>query len=115
MGKKESNFERGGRRDGEEPMPGKKKYKVGRSQDSHVRGGGFDLREVLNETMADLPPREQGILRRRFGLDGDEPQTLGQIAVDLGITAERVRQLQNAALGRIKKPSKLRRLQAFVE
>lgn len=74
-----------------------------------------DLREVLNETMADLPPREQGILRRRFGLDGDEPQTLGQIAVDLGITAERVRQLQNAAIGRIKKPSKLRRLQAFVE
>jgi RNA polymerase sigma factor (sigma-70 family) len=62
-----------------------------------------DLRQVLDETMADLPPREQGILRRRFGLDGGEPQTLGQIAVDLGITAERVRQLQNAAL------------QAFVE
>ena len=65
--------------------------------------------------MADLPEREQGILRRRFGLDGDEPETLGEIAQDLGITAERVRQLQNAALGRIKRPGKLRRLQAFVE
>jgi len=74
-----------------------------------------DLRQVLDDAMADLPPRERGILRRRFGLDGGEPQTLGQIAVDLGITAERVRQLQNAALGRIKKPSKLRQLQAFVE
>lgn len=74
-----------------------------------------DLREALDEAMADLPPREQGILRRRFGLDGGEPQTLGEIAVDLGITAERVRQLQNAAIGRIKKPGKLRRLQAFVE
>lgn len=74
-----------------------------------------DLREALAEAMADLPQREQGILRRRFGLDGGEPQTLGEIAVDLGITAERVRQLQNAALGRIKKPAKLRRLQAFVE
>lgn len=74
-----------------------------------------DLRQALDESMADLPARERGILRRRFGLDGGEPQTLGEIAVDLGITAERVRQLQNAALGRIKKPGKLRRLQAFVE
>lgn len=74
-----------------------------------------DLREVLDGAMADLPEREQRILRRRFGLDGREPQTLGEIAVDLGITAERVRQLQNAALGRMKKPGKLRRLQAFVE
>lgn len=74
-----------------------------------------DLRQELDQAMADLPPRERGILRRRFGLDGGEPETLGEIAVDLGITAERVRQLQNAALGRIKKPSKLRRLQAFVE
>ena len=74
-----------------------------------------DLREVLADVMADLPAREQGILRRRFGLDGGEPETLGEIAEDLGITAERVRQLQNAALGRIKRPAKLRRLQAFVE
>jgi len=74
-----------------------------------------DLSAVLEDVMSDLPQREQGILRRRFGLDGDEPETLGEIAQDLGITAERVRQLQNAALGRIKRPSKLRRLQAFVD
>lgn len=74
-----------------------------------------DLREVLSEVMSDLPEREQGILRRRFGLHGEEPETLGEIADDLGITAERVRQLQNAALGRIQRPGKMRRLQAFVE
>ena len=74
-----------------------------------------DLGSALDDVMSDLPQREQGILRRRFGLDGDEPETLGEIAEDLGITAERVRQLQNAALGRIKRPSKLRRLQAFVD
>lgn len=74
-----------------------------------------DLSSVLDDVMSDLPQREQGILRRRFGLDGDEPETLGEIAQDLGITAERVRQLQNAALGRIKRPGKLRRLQAFVD
>jgi len=74
-----------------------------------------DLREALDGVLAELPDREQRILRRRFGLDGEEPETLGEIAVDLGITAERVRQLQNAAIGRIKRPGKLRRLQAFVE
>jgi RNA polymerase sigma factor (sigma-70 family) len=74
-----------------------------------------DLGKALATAMADLPDREQRILRRRFGLDGQEPQTLGEIAVDLGITAERVRQLQNAAIGRMKRPGKLRQLQAFVE
>jgi RNA polymerase nonessential primary-like sigma factor len=74
-----------------------------------------DLRVALDDVLADLPPREQVILRRRFGLDGSDPQTLGEIATEMGITAERVRQLQNAALGRIKRPAKLRQLQAFVE
>lgn len=74
-----------------------------------------DLRQALADAMADLPVREQSILQRRFGLDGQEPQTLGEIGAELGITAERVRQLQNAALGRMKRPNKLRHLQAFVE
>ncbi len=74
-----------------------------------------DLGKALASAMADLPDREQRILRRRFGLDGEEPQTLGEIAEELGITAERVRQLQNAAIGRMKRPGKLRQLQAFVE
>lgn len=74
-----------------------------------------DLRQALAEVMADLPDRERRILRRRYGLDGGEPQTLGEIAADFGITAERVRQLQNAALGRIQRPAKLRQLQAFVD
>jgi RNA polymerase primary sigma factor len=71
--------------------------------------------QALADAMADLPEREQRILHRRFGLDGAEPQTLGEIAVDLGITAERVRQLQNAAMGASSGLAKLRQLQAFVE
>jgi DNA-directed RNA polymerase sigma subunit (sigma70/sigma32) len=62
-----------------------------------------------------LPEREQSILRRRFGLDGRDPETLSEIAVGMGITAERVRQLQNAAMDRLKRPVKLERLKAFVE
>jgi RNA polymerase sigma factor (sigma-70 family) len=72
-----------------------------------------NLVECLDEVMADLPSREHLILTRRFGLHGHAPETLGEIAADLGITAERVRQLQNAAIGRLKKPRKTSRLRAY--
>ncbi len=74
-----------------------------------------DLRASLAEAMRELPDRERLILQRRFGLGGGEPETLGAIAEDLGITAERVRQLQSAALGRLQKREQLTRLAAFVE
>jgi RNA polymerase primary sigma factor len=74
-----------------------------------------NLQEALAEVMAQLPGREQGILRRRFGLGGTQPQTLGEIAANLGITAERVRQLQNSAIEKMKRLGKTRQLQAYVE
>jgi RNA polymerase sigma factor (sigma-70 family) len=72
-----------------------------------------DLRGRIEEIMADLPERERMILQRRFGLDGREPETLADIAVRLGVTAERVRQLQKAAISRLQKPRKLARIQSF--
>jgi RNA polymerase primary sigma factor len=74
-----------------------------------------NLGESLRSSMQDLPDRERLILERRFGLSGREPQTLGEIAISLGITAERVRQLQNSALARMQRPGKLQQLRAFVE
>ena len=73
-----------------------------------------NLIDRLQEVMEVLPDRERLIVIRRFGLDGSAPETLGEIAGDLGITAERVRQLQNAALERLKKPGLLKRLADFV-
>jgi RNA polymerase primary sigma factor len=72
-----------------------------------------DLPARLGEAMADLPARERMILNRRYGLDGSEPETLGDIADDLGISAERVRQLQNAAITRLRLPRKMALLKAF--
>lgn len=72
-----------------------------------------DLHARLGEAMSDLPDRERQILNRRYGLDGSAPETLGDIADDLGISAERVRQLQNAALTRLRVPRKLALLKAF--
>lgn len=72
-----------------------------------------DLEEELRGVMAELPDRERMILTRRYGLDGGEPETLAEIAADLGVTAERVRQLQKAALERLQKPAPMQRLRIF--
>lgn len=54
--------------------------------------------EFLNRALFDLSPREQRIIIRRFGLDGDDPQTLGMIGKEMGITRERIRQIEKKAL-----------------
>jgi RNA polymerase sigma factor (sigma-70 family) len=72
-----------------------------------------DLGETLRDLLVELPAREQLILNRRFGLGGTEPETLAAIAADLGITAERVRQLQNTAIHRLQHPGSKKRLESF--
>jgi RNA polymerase primary sigma factor len=52
----------------------------------------------LAQALAQLNPRQRHVLQRRFGLDGEHPQTLEELGTDLGITRERVRQLENRAL-----------------
>jgi RNA polymerase primary sigma factor len=52
----------------------------------------------LAEAMTHLNPRMQHVLARRFGLDGQKPQTLEEVGEGLGITRERVRQLESRAL-----------------
>jgi RNA polymerase sigma factor (sigma-70 family) len=57
--------------------------------------------QQLLALLSGLSERERGILRARFGLDGGEEETLQQIADKLGVSAERVRQLERRALGKI--------------
>lgn len=71
------------------------------------------LKDRLAEIMADLPEREKLILRMRFGLDGKEPSTLSEVGDLLAVSAERVRQLQEAALKRLKIPRKMKLLETF--
>jgi RNA polymerase primary sigma factor len=58
---------------------------------------------MLRELVATLHPREAEILRYRFGLDGDNERTLEEVGVKFGVTRERIRQIQNVALAKLRK------------
>jgi len=60
------------------------------------------FREELMEILSCLPPREAQILRWRYGLEGVRPQSLAEIALSLGVSRERVRQLEVRALKNLK-------------
>lgn len=59
--------------------------------------------ELLRELMPKLPPRERAILRLRFGLEGGVERTLEEIGALMRLTRERIRQLQNNALARLRR------------
>ena len=58
---------------------------------------------LIHEILTTLDAREQAILRARFGLDGDDEKTLEEIGVTFGVTRERIRQLQEIALAKLRR------------
>ncbi len=62
----------------------------------------FQQRADLVSVLDDLAANERRVLRRRFGLEGDEPRTLEAIGRELGLTRERVRQIESAALRKLR-------------
>jgi RNA polymerase primary sigma factor len=72
------------------------------------------LTEAIEESLSHLKEREAKILRLYFGLDGGEPMTLEQIGTLLGITRERVRQIKEKALSRLRHVSRARALESFL-
>ncbi|MCU0633972.1 MAG: RNA polymerase sigma factor RpoD/SigA [Gemmatimonadaceae bacterium] len=72
------------------------------------------LAEVIEESLGALKEREARILRLYFGLDGAEPMTLEEIGEKMGITRERVRQIKEKALSRLRHVSRARALESFL-
>ena len=69
-------------------------------------------REDLAGVLRDLPDAERNVLALRFGLSGEEPRTLESIGRQLGLTRERVRQIEAAALGRLRRLMAARGMEA---
>ncbi len=73
------------------------------------------LREQLSEILDTLPPREVRILQLRYGLLDGETYTLEEVGRKLGVTRERVRQIEAQALSRLRLPAHARRLRDFLK
>jgi len=72
------------------------------------------LREVLLDILADLPPREVKILQMHYGLLDGQTYTLEEVGRKLGVTRERVRQIEAQALSRLRHPAHARHLRDFL-
>ena len=73
------------------------------------------LRKVVGEALDDLTPREQRILRMRFGIGGTTDHTLEEIGQQFGVTRERIRQIEAKALAKLREPRRAHKLATFVE
>jgi RNA polymerase primary sigma factor len=74
-----------------------------------------ELKHVLENVLSDLSEREQLVLRTRFGLQTDEPRTLEEIGRILGVSRERVRQIEKQALRKLERRGSARGLQVFLQ
>jgi RNA polymerase primary sigma factor len=73
------------------------------------------LREVIDEIFASLTPREVRILQLRFGLVDGYSYTLEEVGRKFGVTRERIRQIEAQALGRLRHPSRSRKLRDYLQ
>ncbi len=73
------------------------------------------LRDYMASVLTSLGPREQRVLQMRFGLEGGKYYTLSEIGEELGVTRERIRQIEAKALRKLRHPSRARKLKAYAD
>jgi len=72
------------------------------------------LREKLNRTLESLTPRERRVIELRFGLGNERSRTLAEAGTELGLTKERIRQIEKEALTKLRHPSHSRELIGYL-
>lgn len=73
------------------------------------------LKEQLEEVLYTLTPREEKVLRLRFGLDDGRQSTLEEVGQKFGVTRERIRQIEAKALRKLRHPSRSKKLKDYLE
>ena len=71
------------------------------------------LADRVRDTLQTLTPRERRVIELRFGLIGDKDETLTSIGREIGVTRERIRQIESKALRKLRHPSRAKRLRGF--
>ncbi|WP_310496940.1 sigma-70 family RNA polymerase sigma factor, partial [Sandarakinorhabdus sp.] len=84
--------------------------------------GGIDwddgvlvLNEIATRVLASLTPREERVLRMRFGIGMNTDHTLEEVGQQFSVTRERIRQIEAKALRKLKHPSRSRKMRSFLD
>ena len=73
------------------------------------------LKDHIREALSTLKPKEQIVLRLRFGLEDGRARTLEEVASEFSVTRERIRQIEVKAIGKLRHPSRSRKLKDYLE
>ena len=74
-----------------------------------------DLREQTKKVLSTLTPRQEKIVRMRFGIEEKADHTLEEVGQDYNLTRERIRQIEEKALQKMRHPSRSKKLRVFIE
>jgi RNA polymerase primary sigma factor len=74
-----------------------------------------NLREMTTRVLASLTPREERVLRMRFGIGMNTDHTLEEVGQQFSVTRERIRQIEAKAIRKLRHPSRSRQLRSFLD
>ncbi len=74
-----------------------------------------DLKKQIDRILSSLTPKEEQIIRKRFGIGEDEPRTLEEVGLEFDVTRERIRQIEAKAIRKLRHPSRSKWLRTLFE
>ncbi|MBO5925660.1 MAG: sigma-70 family RNA polymerase sigma factor, partial [Clostridia bacterium] len=77
--------------------------------------GSKMLRGQLLDLLKTLTPREEKVIRMRYGLDDNRPRTLEEVGEAFGVTRERIRQIEAKALKKLQQPGRMKKIKEYID